>query len=176
MAIKRSVNLCSVYILPLIGLNRYSFGEPTNFINCYLTPDRNLVVEVKTPVDEMESNHYYKLDMPSGKGTTYIVFDTPQTEEFQDTVEKFIGGKFSLFSDGVKDTIKKKSGFKWKVPLSDGSFNSARELLALDKHASLKKVWEMELGVVLPANAELMSIPDESNFLDLTIQEVSHSQ
>lgn len=162
---ERSVNLCAYYLLPLIGLNRLMFGRPDNFINCYISDDdKYLVVEMKEFLLSLEKHPDYRFDIDIG-GTTIAAFEV--SSKLLPIVEQFRAGKFSHFPPDVKDIIRKKSGLRWRIPIAGGGVISAKELLALDRDDALRKSIEEQLAVKLEAEAELMSIPDESNYYKL---------
>lgn len=171
MQTKRSINVCSIYILPLIGLNSTSFGVG-NFITSRVSEDDSyLVVELKQLNTVVTQNPFYKFNFMKD-GSVQAVFQLPP--EFKKTLELFREGKYSQFSEAVKNQIRKRSGLRYKVAQPDGSFRSARELLALDKDKELKKAIERELSnpgspVKLSDDAELTSIPDEDNFFVLNL-------
>ncbi len=171
MAEKRSINLCSCYILPLLGLNQFSFGNPERFVNSYVSEDdKHVVVECTHSYSTIITNHAnFKFNIEK-EGRHYAVFEVPVF--YQSEVPKFREGKYSTFSVQAKELIKKKSGLKYKSPTFSGKFETSLELLALDKDKELKTYWEKKLNVKLDEDAELMSIPDETNFhrLNLTRQ------
>lgn len=171
METKRSDNLCNFYVLPLLGLNKTSFGGSKNFINSYLSKDTQFaVVMLKEAIPSFEEHPQYAVDYKDDQGNTILVFSIPI--EFKPTMVKFVEGKYSQFSDRAKQLIKQKSGLNYKAPVGGGKVSTARELLALDKDPDLKKVWEQELGVKLAVDAELMDIPNDRNFYDLRVQQV----
>jgi len=168
MSEKRSVNLCSTYVLPLLGLNRYSFGSPEKFINSYVSEDDlHIVVECTHQYSTVIVNHpNFKLGME--KGDVYIaVFDVPVY--YREDVKKFREGKYSQLTESAKNMIRKKSGLPYKVPIPGGGYRSAPELLALDKDKVLKKHLEESLGTKIDNDAELASIPGEDNFYNLNL-------
>lgn len=174
---KRSLNLCSVYLLPLVGMNRFSFGKETNFINSSLSSDnKHLLVEVgKIEGFTPEANPLFLFDfsMPE-RNVEMVVYRFP--ERYLSDAELFRKGKYSYFSDEAKKMIRLKSGLRWKVPAANKTVISAFELLALDRDPDLKAHLENELQVQLPDDAELMSIPDETNFCSLQIKNVQQGQ
>lgn len=168
MESKRSVNLCSVYMLPLLGLNRWSFGE-NNFVNSYVNEDNtHLLVEIKTITTLITSHPKFRFEYRTEDGKLMAVFEV--SPEHRKTVELFREGKYSQFSDVSKTIIRKKSGLRYKAVQADGTIKSARELLALDKDKELRKVMEKELNVKIPENAELASIPGDENFFKLNLK------
>lgn len=173
MEIKRSDNLCNFYILPLLNLNRRSFGKSSNFINSYISKDdKYVVVEVKEAKTDFEEHSLYVTDFVTDFKVV-VVFTVPQ--EFADTISKFKAGKYSQFSQQVKQTIIDKSGLLWKMKTPTGKFISARELLALDRAEELREILEEEIQVKISEDAELVSIPDENNFYDLSLSTITHA-
>lgn len=165
---KRSVNLCSIYVLPLLGLNQWSFGSVDKYVNSYVAEDdEHIVVECKHPYSVIITNNAnYKLSFEKD-GNYFAVFNVPTF--YRDDVKRFREGKYSKFTESAKNTIRKKSGLTYRSPVVGGKFNTASELLALDKDKVLKEYWEKELAVKISDEAELMSIPGEDNFYDLRL-------
>jgi len=164
---KRSFNLCTIYVLPLVGLNKYSFGTTTdNYVNSYLSEDNShVIVELKGYVGNVITNKTsYRFAYPKD-GHNFVVFELPAN--YRNDAEKFRQGKYSEFSEDAKKIIKKGSGLKHKVPVVGGKVETDIALLALDKDEELKQYLEKKLGVKLSANAELASIPGEDNFIEL---------
>ena len=160
---KKSDNICNYYLLPLLKLNKFSFG-PGAFENCYLADNYQLVVKLNKSYD-IASRHYAFSLSYEDDGYHYIVYDLP--EEFHDTVDKFKEGKYSTFVKAHKDLIRKYSGLNYKQPIARKSFVTARQLLALDREQPLRDLLEKELGISLPEDAELISIPNEECFITI---------
>lgn len=173
---ERSVNLCTYYLLPLIGLNKLTFGRPENFVNCYLDNEgKYLVVALNDFPVNLEQHPNYKFDFENEEGVM-AVFEIPA--KYHPTVVKFRDGKYSHFSDEVKSIIKKKSGLRWNVPIEGGKTVSAKELLALDKDRVLKEKLERDLRVRIDDDAELISAPTDrfmNEFYDLGFYHAQHS-
>ena len=171
MQTKRSDNLCNIYIMPLLNLSRTSFGDRSNFVNSYVSNDRkSLVVEVRRLYPHVLEHQAYVTDMTMGE-KTYIIFAVPS--QYDDTIKKFIEGKYSQFDPNVKHIIKTRSGLRYKQPVANNKVSTARELLALDRDPDLKATLEEELAVKLPKDAELMSIPGEENFMDFIVEPIA---
>jgi len=170
MTEKRSVNLCSVYILPLLGLNKLSFGTSERFITSYVSEDDlHVVVECTHPYTAVITNHpNFKFSMEKD-GKYFAVFNVP--EFYLSDVKKFRKGKYSQFSESAKQLIIKKSGLAYRRPTADGKFSTDLKLLALTKDKELKKHWETLLQVKIDDDAELASIPGEDNFYRLELSD-----
>jgi len=168
MVEKRSINLCSCYVLPLLGLNQFSFGHHDKFVNSYVSEDNlHVVVECTHPYTSIITNHAnFKFSFEKDGGQ-FAVFEVPVF--YRQDVVKFKDGKYSTFSPQAKELVRKKSGLKYKSPTMSGKFETALELLALDKDIELRKYWEKLLDVKIAADAELMSVPDETNFYILNL-------
>lgn len=165
---KRSVNLCSTYVLPLLGLNQWSFGSTDKFVNSYISEDdEHIVVECTHPYTIIITNHAnYKFNFTKD-GSYFAVFEVPVF--YKTDVKRFREGKYSQFTDSAKNLIRKKSGLTYKSPVLGGGFKTALELLALDKAEELRDHWEQVLKVRIDKDAELMSIPGNDNFYDLKL-------
>lgn len=174
MESKRSVNLCSIYVLPLLGLNKHKdFGYPTKFVNSYVSEDNEyIVVECTQPFSTVITNqHTYKLGF-TRDGSYFAVFGVPTP--YKEDIRRFREGKYSKFSDAAKEMIRKKSGLQYKEPVGGGKYRSAKELLVLDKDKAVKEYLEEILSnkgskVKLDDDAELASIPGEDNFFNLRL-------
>lgn len=169
MIAKRSVNLCTIYVLPMLGLNRNSFStDPKKFVNSYVSEDDlHVVVECRVPFTSITKNHpNYEFDMLIN-GSYIAVFKVP--EYYKADVKKFRAGKYSKFTESAKTAIKSKSGLRWQMKVAMGEKESDIELLALDRAKELKKWWEDLLDVKLDSDAELMDIPGEENFYNLNL-------
>jgi hypothetical protein len=150
------------YVLPLISLNKFSFGTPENFIDAYLTKDlKQVVVSVKDtglvfPAvwTEAPVEHYTK---------TEIWLEIP--EEFWGDVRNLMKGKYSAFSLTAKDLITQHSGLTYKRNKTAGDgrnmIDTDARLLALTKDKILKDYLEEELGVWLDDESELLSPPTD---------------
>lgn len=154
-------------MLPLLNLNRFSFGSRDNFVDSYISnDDHHIVVKVNSFQQKFTSHQNYRFDF-SKDSHIWIVYEIPG--QYLDAVKKFREGKFSQFSNEVKSIIKSRSGLKWRVPRTPRTVISAIELLALDRDRDLKDKIERSLEVKLPDDAELMSIPEESNYIDIEL-------
>lgn len=172
MSDKRSSNLCSTYMLPLIDLKKDNFGV-SNFVNCYVDEaDQYIVVELQQTLTAIKVHKCFKFSFVKDS-LTYCVFEVPL--KHRKAVELFREGKYSMFPTESKDAIIKYSGLKYKVPTASGKLSTSRELLALGKDAKLREVLEEELGVKLDPGVELASIPGEECYykLELTNQLVT---
>lgn len=140
-------------------------------MNSFLCEDMtHVIVQLKQPFGAYATHAQYRTDYYTEDGRLLVVFCLPQ--EFRATAVKFKEGKYSQFSNEAKDLIKKKSGLNYKVPNSAGKVSSSRILLALDKDKDLKAQWERDLAVKLSADAELMDIPGDNEFVSLELERV----
>lgn len=158
-------NLCNYFILPLLGLNKLSYGEG-NFINSYLSKENDLVVELDKDTDTsvLEEHIHYATDL-YWEDKLVVIYAIP--DEFKSDCELFREGKYSRFSAKSKDLIKKNSGLTYMKqidPKDPKKVISNPRLLALDRNKELRHRMEEELGVKISPEDELLSIPDENNF------------
>lgn len=159
-------NLCTWYILPLIGLNPSYFVD-ANFINSYMVRG-----QMKIAVEVADVEFCQNLlsigcfdKVVEGKHHPLMVFNIHP--DWKPDVELFIQGKYSLLSDEAKTCIIQGSGLTYQQFDGEHSYTSSI-LLALDKSPKLREVWKQELDVEgehLPD--ELLSIPAESCFIEL---------
>lgn len=164
----RNTNLCSYFILPLIGVNELRFGGEANFLNSFLSKDGSLIyVEVYQPEFVIGTNlpkHRLGTDL---EGRTYLEFKIP--EKFSNDVALFMAGKYSEFSNTSKRMIREGSNLEYKK-LKDEVYTTDVRLLALDKSPALKEFWEGHFydhahQSHISDDMELLSKPDEGSYL-----------
>ena len=167
--INKGSNLCSIYMLPLTGLNKSSFGE-SNFINSYLAEDNvHLVVELKQVTTVILHHSFFRFSFMRD-GRNYAAFEIPT--QLRDTLPKFREGRYSEFSQEAKTVIIRKlksDTMPYKKVLANGQFSTAREFLVLEKKEEERLMMEKELAVKIEKNAELASIPGSENFIELHV-------
>ena len=96
---KRSANLCTTYILPLLDLNKFSFGEPGNLVGSYLSLDlTSVIVKTKRNVPGLINHKLYKFSFEQ-EDLIHYIFEFPST--FNITAAKFKVGKYSQFQDQI---------------------------------------------------------------------------
>jgi hypothetical protein len=169
-------NIANYYVLPLLKLNKTSFGGRDNFVNSYITQNEEIVVEVKdktlVPEENFIDNSEYMGDFDYN-GSTIIVFNQPS--EYRADILKFVQGKYSEMSNKAKESIILYSGLPYNLVRKDlplkpnGKYpvDTSRYILALSKNPALRKLVETEIGQSLPPNAELITKPDMNNFYPL---------
>jgi hypothetical protein len=151
------------YLLPLISLNKFSFGPPENFINAYLSEDHSeIIVKVK------DSDKVFPIvwsEAPVNDFTaTEIFFEVPS--QFAKDIKRFLRGEYSKFSSEAKAMIVKNSGLTYmKQRVTKEGTNvidiDAR-LRALDPtDSTLREFLEDQLGMVIDPKLELISLPTE---------------
>lgn len=180
-------NLATYFMLPLLKLNHTNFGGD-NFINCYITLTRQVVVVVKDKEEvtwEYWKHQNYVTDFDD-QGTTTIIFELPSV--FDKDYDNFVEGRYSKFDPITKDVIKKYSGLDYMRPAGtvhgrtpDGELvydtkgkpvmvpqhTSHRYLLALDKDPGLRAYIEAELETKIKDDAELLDKPSENEYIKL---------
>lgn len=153
-------NMCTWYILPLIYLNKASFGEG-NFVESFVNQSGStLTVEVIMldicHKDCLESPHLMrKLDRP--KEHAFLWYYVPS--RWRADFDLFKAGKYSKLSSAAKHRISEYSGL-FSGQYADGYQASDARLQALDRSPQLRKAWEEELDLLpLSVELELMPIP-----------------
>lgn len=177
------VNLSTYYILPLLKLNKQSWGSD-NLIKTQVTKYGEVVVFIKDSVNagDYYNHENYGADVDEEDGSTMIIYNIP--ERFLEDYQFFIESKYSKMSIFAKDAIKqsaKANGLQWGTPtgkkatvMSNGKqvvvdiVDSSEVLLALDKNEDLKKSLEKELDIKIMPEAELWSrLNEELEFIKL---------
>lgn len=154
-------NLCTYFILPLVGLTEKSFGGI--FVNSFISHDPlSIVVQVasvelitkecrKKAIHLWGNNHggfiQYHIAVPWAKD-----------------VAKFCRGEYSSMSKAAKDIIKERSGLIYRDD-SSGEDRTDIRLLALDGEEAVRVYWERELQCKIDPNQELLSNPPETSFI-----------
>lgn len=155
--------LTTYFLLPLIQLNKFSFGS-ANFLNCYVNRDgTKLIVEVvdlRLSLPMHLHPEYAGISETENTGCFYFYLPDVWKEDFL----LFQKGQYSKFSENAKEMIRAYSGLPYQNERNGQTLTDAR-LLALDKSPVLRKAWEDELTVktpvYLPDDLELLDIPGE---------------
>ncbi|SRR6266536_1630145 len=113
-------NLCTCYILPLIGLNKFSFEE-ANFIDNYITRDGKIIaVEV---VDfnlcfEVRLNKHF-VERKQKEYSEFLIFQIP--DAWLEDVACYMRGEYSKLTEYAKELIRENSGLKYNVTDEQGN-------------------------------------------------------
>lgn len=163
----RAHNKCTYYLLPLIGINKFSFGVTINFRNCYANPDGSeLYVTVYYTLTSLK-DHPNLLRIEGKPGAPVYVFSLP--EQWKADFQLYKLGKYSKFSTDAKDLIRNQSGLRYKAVNSGGIITTDIRLLAIEADADrrdiLRKKLSEYLDCTIPADAELLDAPSESSFV-----------
>jgi len=150
------------YVLPLISLNKFSFGPPENFINAYANQEGT---QLKVVVKDSSLSHpivWNETPLVSFSDTE-LIFDIPS--QFRRDLERFWKGEYSQFRDEAKNLIRQYSGlaFEQEKTASDGSkriYTDAR-ILILERDPEVREYLENELRVAIDPKSELLSPPKE---------------
>lgn len=168
-------HLSTWFILPLIQLNKFSFGE-ANFVNSYVNAAGTIITVEMIDLRLCESfqNHpEYKDEKSTGKHS-FIYFELPA--RWRTDFELFKAGKYSKMSDEAKELIIAHSGLKYQYVDEDNQtpITDAR-LMALERSDILREKWIDELSVHvgkykskphISADAELLSVPSSETFME----------
>jgi len=153
-----SDNIFNYYILPLIGLNKVSFGDC--FIKTLLNKSYDAIF---VQVASVENKNKF-LDFPyfesivEHKTGLFFKFSIPAI--FSEDIKLIGSGKYSLISIQAKTFIKSYSGLAYNVKSSDGKTIVSKALLALDKHVALIEYYADYLGLTEKEIEDCITIPD----------------
>lgn len=165
-------NLCTYYLLPLVRLNKFSFG-PDNFVQCYTSRDGSkLYVELK----DIPEFIYHREDylgvtiLPSGGLAVVIELPDIWWEDYT----KFVTGQYSKFSPEARECICAYSGLlENQNIINEHYIYRDSRIIAIEDNTEartkLRRLLSKELDVFIPIGAELISIPSDSNFIDKAI-------
>lgn len=158
-------NKAVYYMLPLIGLNKYSLGGGDNFVNAYITINGKIVVVILNKdlaEDYIKHQNYitdFDVDITEQIHGTAIVYTLP--EQFIQDFGLFLAGKYSEFSEEAKNTIRSKSGLPYRVPIANSSqVNIHKLLMVLDKSPVLRQWMEKQIDAEIDPLTELLEKPD----------------
>lgn len=139
--IMRQVNLCSYFLLPLIGLSEHSFGE-SNFCDSFLDKEKDCIyVKIYSSVPLPEEVRFGEL-LTTKSGNLYLRYEFP--ELWKEDVAKFRRGMYSRMSNGAKECIVLNSGLQYQRRHNDQIFTDFR-LLALNRSEVLREEWRRNL-------------------------------
>ena len=153
--IPKGDSLVTYYMLPLVGVNKITFGKC--FKASYIDKDGfKIYVELKKNMTSplyMENPNYICDIMY--KDTRFIQFVLPAMYELDGI--KFVEGRYSEMSKGAKNVIYKTSTLPYNA--TKGSFTVSSPILqALDKTKTLRTYLLNTLGI--------RTLPDSSEFID----------
>lgn len=176
----RKENLCTHFVLPLLKLSKFSFVA-SNFVNSYISkqslPSKTTIVVQILDMHLLSPNMMFHKDLirhyMDDKDYFYLEFLVPS--QWRLDITYFRTGRFSMLSKSAKDYIQRYSMLPYQY-YDNGKIVTDFRLLALDKHPILKAMWEDLLSyneafssvVELEDDAELMSIPGDESYIDLT--------
>lgn len=129
-SISEQENYANYLGLPLIGLNKLSFGED-NLINAYFTVNGKIAALVRTTMDLHFYHQHpnYLTDAQFEQGVL-ILYSVPK--EFEQDLSLLLGSEYSKISDVAKHKIFQHSGLivdflvKGKTPVSSKLVHSIR--------------------------------------------------
>jgi hypothetical protein len=162
----RNTNLCTWYLLPITGLNRFSFDGV--FLNSYLEKNRMWVI-VHVPDINLVPKQYlgHAIRTWSNPRGGYLAYEL--ASYWKDDIQAYVGGKYSKFSDELKALIIEKSGLQYRQETEFGTFITDCRLLALNDHTELRAYLCSELNVTEDSLPEdLLSVPPPESFMDVT--------
>lgn len=161
-------NLCTYFLLPLVRLNFKSFSlfdviADENFKQCYVNRYQPyLYVDVVNP--ELIDPGAIKSEYYDGIRDYFIRYKVP--EKYYVALDLFHEGKYGDFPDAVKGMIRRYSGLMFnQFDVESGFYVTDPLLLAMDRSPEIKIQLEAALGVKLPKDADLISVPSDSNYV-----------
>jgi hypothetical protein len=145
------------FLLPLLNKTKTQLRYDTYFVNAYIDEEgEHISLKYRftgTPLyKEWEQLMMTDPLFISHKDYDpyHVMYTFRIPKEFHADVQAFMEGKYSLFSNPLKQRIKK----------FYGDTDEAATMKIVQKDEGLKKSMEAHLGVELPDDAELASIPD----------------
>ena len=155
--VKGSETLATYMMLPMLKLNKASFGVG-NFSNCYVDRKGLIIVDLVDITKATESStvkHEHYLTDYNVDDVTRIIYDVPK--EYIDDIAKFEKGAYSQLSSDYKVALSK-YGLLGQNDIIMKSLNPQME--------DRQKIAD-DLGVKVSLVKELKSAPSENNFLSV---------
>jgi hypothetical protein len=170
MLIPKGESLVTYYILPMVGVNKLSFGR--SFVGSYISKDgANVYVELakNMHVPSYRTCPNYVSELMKG-ATKFITFNVPV--EYTMDIKHFLDGAYSKFQNSTKKIIYSTSSLPYNA--TKGSFKVSSPILqALDKTKTLRSYLEDTLGITrIPETNELIDPPKEEWFIEHRIKNV----
>jgi len=160
--------LVTYYVLPLLGLNKKSFGN--RFRTSLLDFNGNVYVKLTADMEvpTYKDNPNYKSNIIIA-GVLYATFSVP--DKFYDDFVRFLAGTYSLFSKEAKEVIYNTSTLPYNK--SVGKFTLSHPILqALDRTKTLREFLLKFFGVQeLAENGELIDKPKKDWFIEFYIEQ-----
>jgi hypothetical protein len=164
MTIPKGESLVTYYVLPMVGVNKLSFGRSykASFISA---EGQNVYVELSknmhTPI--YKTNTCYVAEIMHGT-VKFVVFSIPL--EYSLDIVLFLAGSYSKMQTSTKKKIYQTSSLPYNASM--GSFSVSSPILqALDKTKTLRAHLEAYLGVSgIPDTHELIDKPNETWFIE----------
>lgn len=162
----RDVNLCTWYLLPIIGLNRFSFDGV--FVNSYLEKNHLWiivqVVDICLVDSEYRSHANRVWNNPTGG---FLAYGLP--DHYKDDIQAYIDGRYSQFSEELKTIIINRSGLAYREFQEDGALNTDFRLMAIKGQQELREFLASELGEHVDSLPDdLLPVPPPQSFMDVT--------
>lgn len=172
MIIPKDDSLVTYYVLPLVGVNKLTFGR--SFKASFLSKDGTKVyVELSknmhTP--NYKANYNYVAELMHGE-VKFVIFTIPL--DYAVDIQHFINGFYSKFQASTKKRIYQTSSLPYNATM--GSFSVSSPILqALDKTKTLRSHLINSLGMRekdIPFSSELIDPPKDSWFIEHRFQHV----
>lgn len=164
MNIPDGENLVVYYILPMVQVNKVSFGR--SFKNAYLSEDGSTVYveltkNMHNPLYKRNPNHITDVVK---SGVLFAVFKIPA--KFYSDVLQFMNGQYSKFDSKTKKLIYQTSSLPYNA--TKGSFSVSHPVLqALDKTKTLRDFLQKYLDInTIPNSDELIDPPNATWYIE----------
>ena len=147
------------FLLPVLGKTREQLKLDSYFVNAYLdnTYEYICLMYRYTGTSAYKEFERYMITDPlcishleHGKYHVVYIFKIPL--QFKEDVVSFIRGKYSKFSKALKGRIRKFYGRQDSEPMID----------VIERNENLRRHMEQYIGMELPKDSELASIPDSN--------------
>ena len=156
------------FILTSAVLVNYKRDLP-GYVDSYLTKDNKILIIVndETSLNKLIKNKFYVSDYQLPDESTIVVLNPDSAIKHE--LDKFRKGKWSEFSVSFVNLLKMYSNLPYKVVVDKNGttqINTHTLFLAIEKHETLRKNLEQELGCSIKKSQEYMQKPSSINFAE----------
>lgn len=161
-------NLCTYFILPVIGVNKLQFGGHDNFLNSYLSKDLHYIYVKVKDQKLIPANVKCTENFNGITAEGLLQFKIP--EEWLEHTKLFAEGKYSKFSKKAKRLIIEGSTLMHEKYYGSVAVTDYR-LLALKNSNNVREMWssliydEYDARYRNALGEELLSAPTEDTFI-----------
>lgn len=147
----------TTFLLPMLNKSKLQLKYDTYFVNAFLSKDtKHIILIYRFTGTNMYTEFEHSLMSDPlfiahmDHNTYHVAYIFRIEERFKEDVDNFLNGKYSLFSKTLKERTQK----------FYGNTDLASTMKIINKDQGLRKSMEKHIGVPIPEDSELASIPE----------------